>query len=574
MLQSSTPLVATLLRLGVVGKDDWDQGLQEILATCCELLDVDRASFWSFREDPPAIVCDLGFVRAKRSLERGASFEEQGAPEYFAEIRTVQVLAVADTGADPRVRSLADYFETHRVRALLDVPVFAQGRLSGILCHEGVDHPRAWTSRDSELALTLSHTISTMLETRARQNAETCERRAVFLSQAASALAQTLDLAPAQELAVRRAVPVLGDIATLLTYDGRRARRVAQVHVDPGQQPLLDELCGRFGADVDDAGIGAQALRQRQSLLIPVCDREPLRRFGLADAHVDLLMKLRVRSAMSVPLHVRGEVTGALTFFALARTYDREDLRSAEEYALQVATLLENTGLYAEAQAAIRARDEFLGLAGHELRTPLAALDLAVERLRQRLQPAPPELRRSLDTLTRQVRRLSHLSDLIALASARGADDLLLRTEPVDLAAVVRDVALDFADLLAHADCELRLEADGPVVVRGDPTGLEVVLSNLLSNATKFGKGAPIEVSVRREAESAILVVRDHGVGIPPDRIGRVFDRFERAVPCDNFGGLGLGLHISARIVAAHGGQIRADSRDGDGATFTVELPA
>ncbi|WP_170135487.1 sensor histidine kinase [Nannocystis exedens] len=573
---SSTPtdsVVATLLRLGVMGKSDWDGALQQVLEICCDLLTVERASYWSFRDDPAAIACELGYVHSKRLLERGMVVTEGSAPDYFELVRSVNVLAIRDVREDARMSALSGYFHTHAIRGLLDVPVFAQGRLAGILCHEAVGEPRDWTSHDTELALTLSQTLARLLEARARDHAEQSERRAAFLAQVASALADTLDPARAGEIVVRRGIPVLGDICSLIGYDGRRAWRIAAAHVEPAGQRILDELCARYGADIDGPGLGMQALRERQSLLLPVADEATLREAGLVDGHIELLTALRVRSVLSVLLRVRDEITGVLTFAVRSRHYDREDMRFAEAYAQQVGTLLENAKLYAQAQAAIGARDEFLSLAGHELRTPLTALQLAVELLRKALPPTTPTAQRAVDTIARQTTRLSRLTELIVLTARQCDGELPLRFTRLDLAELVRAVTRDFADLFARAGCDLRLHADDGVVIDGDETGLEVVVSNLLANAIKFGKGEPVEVSVRRHGGAVRLVVRDHGIGIPLERLESVFDRYQRAVSLTHFGGLGLGLHITAKIVDAHRGTIRADSRPGEGATFTVELP-
>jgi signal transduction histidine kinase len=117
------------------------------------------------------------------------------------------------------------------------------------------------------------------------------------------------------------------------------------------------------------------------------------------------------------------------------------------------------------------------------------------------------------------------------------------------------------------------VQASGPVDGRWDPSRLDQVLTNLLSNALKFGAGNPVEVTIGEDGGMARLQVVDHGIGIPPAEHGRIFERFARAVAVDNYGGLGLGLYICRTIVEAHGGTIRVESEPGRGATFTVALP-
>jgi signal transduction histidine kinase len=119
----------------------------------------------------------------------------------------------------------------------------------------------------------------------------------------------------------------------------------------------------------------------------------------------------------------------------------------------------------------------------------------------------------------------------------------------------------------------VRIDAEEAVAGVWDPSRLEQVVTNLLTNALKFGPGHPIEVRVHGAGVVAELVVRDYGVGIEPARQPFVFDRFERAVSARHYGGLGLGLYITRRIIQAHGGEVRVASEPGHGATFTVTLP-
>ena len=111
------------------------------------------------------------------------------------------------------------------------------------------------------------------------------------------------------------------------------------------------------------------------------------------------------------------------------------------------------------------------------------------------------------------------------------------------------------------------------MVGQWDRSALERVLGNMLSNATKFGAGKPIEVTLRTQPGSARLNVRDHGIGIDPGQLPRIFDRFARGVSVTNYGGLGLGLYIAQALVQSLGGTITVESTPGQGASFTVTLP-
>ena len=127
--------------------------------------------------------------------------------------------------------------------------------------------------------------------------------------------------------------------------------------------------------------------------------------------------------------------------------------------------------------------------------------------------------------------------------------------------------------ILRAAGCSVSIGTNALVIGRWDPSRLDRVVTNLLSNAMKFGAGKPIEITVGGEGDRARLVVRDHGIGIASEQRYRIFGRFERAVSESRYGGLGLGLYISQRIVHDHGGSIWCESQAGAGATFIVELP-
>jgi signal transduction histidine kinase len=229
------------------------------------------------------------------------------------------------------------------------------------------------------------------------------------------------------------------------------------------------------------------------------------------------------------------------------------------------------------AEEALRARDDFLSVASHELRTPLTNVQLNVEALRRYLRrregTAAPELLARIDSAHGSTQRLAGLIDRLLDVSRLKAGRFELDVERTDLANVAATVVEQNADALAEARCPVTLHASTPVTGDWDRLRLEQVVTNLLSNAMKYGAGAPIEVTVTEDATHARLSVRDHGIGIEPENQARVFAQFERAVSKRDFTGLGLGLWICGQIVALHGGTIGLESTPGRGAEFTVSLP-
>ena len=258
-----------------------------------------------------------------------------------------------------------------------------------------------------------------------------------------------------------------------------------------------------------------------------------------------------------------------------------EDLTYASQQRTLAETLLRRTAeerarLLEERKRAIEARDQFLAIAAHELRTPLATLALLVDHLIATPVPAPeaaPIQTQQLGLLKRQIDRLTMLVVQMLDVSRITGGGLELMPVPVDLRDLVREVLDRFELEIRRRAVAVTFDAPDPVPGAWDAVRVDQVVTNLLSNALKYGEGRPIEISVRGEASRALLVIRDHGVGIPEDEQGKVFGPFARATTTRYHPGLGLGLWIAQQIVHASAGRISVKSRLEEGSTFTVELP-
>lgn len=230
------------------------------------------------------------------------------------------------------------------------------------------------------------------------------------------------------------------------------------------------------------------------------------------------------------------------------------------------------------AQAAVRTRDDFLSLASHELRTPLTSLMLHGQLLQRALEregePPRPAVERFLEQTRRQIGRLTRLVDDMLDISRIAAGRLSLEPEPVELCALAEEVVQRLAPQLRDAGCSVSLDLRGPVEGNWDRYRIDQVLTNVLTNAGRYGAGQPVEVAVRRVGDSAELRVRDQGRGIAPEDQERIFRKFERAVDGSEVSGLGLGLSIVREITGMHGGTVRVESALGQGATFVICLPA
>lgn len=250
----------------------------------------------------------------------------------------------------------------------------------------------------------------------------------------------------------------------------------------------------------------------------------------------------------------------------------KDELRQLND-ALE-ARVQERTG---ELQRALKMRDDFLGVASHEMRTPLGAILLHVDAIvRKAEQDALPreDLIRRLRNLEKQARRMESLvNTLLDVSHPAGGSLSISAGERVDLAEIARDVCERFKPELERHGMELTLRAPAPVIGEWDRLRVEQVFSNLVSNAIKYAPRAPLEIEVAENGNLATATVRDHGPGISGIDQRRIFDRFARAAAPEQAAGFGLGLWIVAQIVSAYGGQIRVTAPPDGGAAFELELP-
>ncbi|WP_375756302.1 ATP-binding protein [Corallococcus exercitus] len=230
-------------------------------------------------------------------------------------------------------------------------------------------------------------------------------------------------------------------------------------------------------------------------------------------------------------------------------------------------------------ESLLSARDEFLSIASHELKTPITSLLLQLQMAERYVKPvegrvvSPERLPRALKVSLAQVDRLTRLvEDLLDVARIR-TGTFALDVQQVDLAQLASDVLERLSGQLAQAGCPTRLDAPHQLPWHVDLHRLEQVLTNLLTNAMRYAPGGPLVVRLQEQGDLARIEVRDHGPGVPEAQRESIFDRFDRGLANRNTGGLGLGLFISKQIVAAHGGTISVEAPPEGGACFVVLLP-
>jgi len=408
------------------------------------------------------------------------------------------------------------------------------------------------------------------------------EKTKAFLSEAGEILTGSLEYKRTLQDVARLAVRGLADWCSVAIQGPNGLAVLSAAHGDPEQESKTRGLLRELPESETrlTRGLG-HVVRMGKSDLCPDTLEAAWVRAALGVDTPERLMALGARSFMCVPLKTRGDTFGAIAFVSVkrGRRYGPVDLGLAEEFVRRAGLAVDNARLFQKAQEALTARDEFLSMASHDLRSPLTSLRLQLQAVHRDLQPgrAGPrsveKLVSRVESMERQTDRMLHMMDALLDITQMTAGRLELKRQKMDLVEVVHGAVSTLDEELRQAGVQVRVHADGPIEGMWDRLRLEQVVDNLLSNAVKYGGGRPVDMGVSMDGTTAKLVVRDQGVGIAPEDQERLFERFERVKLDKGVTGHGVGLWIVRRVVEAHGGKVTVESRLGEGASFIVQLP-
>ncbi|HEU4323639.1 MAG TPA: GAF domain-containing protein [Roseiflexaceae bacterium] len=417
-------------------------------------------------------------------------------------------------------------------------------------------------------------------EQAARQDAEAAQGRARLLAEVSQALAGAQPDPEAVLAQIpQRLATVLGDGCgvRLLSEDGQWLLLAGLFSYNAEQLAALRPL--EEPPRPATVGLTGQVLQTGQPLLLPVIHQEAMLA-QVPPSHHAFLERHPLYSLMIVPLRARGRVIGTVNVSrgAPGNPFTEDELQLLLDLADRAALAIDNARLYSSLQQALHLRETFLSVAAHELKTPLTSLLGQAQLLERRLQRAgllngPHE--RSIATVIAQTRRLNTM--ILALLDVSRLEQGLLRLEraPLDLRALVQQVAGELTPTLTQHSMMMELP-DAPLVIEGDALRLEQVLQNLLSNAVKYSPlGGPVRLALTRAEGEALLVVVDQGIGIPAEALPRLGQRFYRAanVEGSSVSGMGIGLYVVYEIVTLHGGHVAISSAEGQGTTVEIRLP-
>jgi PAS domain S-box-containing protein len=408
----------------------------------------------------------------------------------------------------------------------------------------------------------------------AKADAEYIGERHRFLAEAGRLLAASLNPEETLRMITHLVVPRIADWCTISLLDNEGIPQQLEVaHADPDKLRFALDVQKRYPPDVEDT---MRVVRSGKTELYPEIPDEMLAQTARDDEHLRILRELQLKSAMVVPLKIRDQVLGVITFISSGRAYGEDDREFAESLAARSALALMNARLFTQAQSANQTKADFLAVMSHELRTPLTAIFGYTELLATGITgPLNEKQAKQLERIRSSASHLlSIIEDILNYARSEAGEDQV-RSENVLLSDVVRESLNIVQPAAREKGLSLKHELRQDCVLKTDRAKVRQVLINLLGNAVKFTKEGSVEIVAECDAQQATLVVRDTGVGIAEKDLELVFEPFRQlqSATTRTEGGTGLGLAVTKRFLDLLGGSIEVESTVGKGTAFTVRIP-
>ena len=338
---------------------------------------------------------------------------------------------------------------------------------------------------------------------------------------------------------------------------------------------ILDvQMPGMNGFELAELMRGTEKTKNIPIVFVSAAGREMNYAFkGYESGAVDFLHK---------PLDIHAVKSKVNVFVELYRQSKamKHQVEALEQSRREQETLLAQLKItQGELEHAVRMRDDFMSIVSHEVRTPLNGLILETQLRKMHLARdnaaafSMDKMQAMVDRDERQIQSLIRLIEDMLDVSRIRTGKLSIRPSTFDLSHTVANLLESFAAQISAAQSQVNFTVCQSVTGQWDEFRIEQVVSNLLTNALRYGARKPVDVSVYVEGGNAIIDVRDQGIGISEENQQRIFHQFERVAGSDVVSGLGLGLFISEQIIAAHNGTISVHSTLGEGALFRVSLP-
>lgn len=381
---------------------------------------------------------------------------------------------------------------------------------------------------------------------------------------------------------VQHLVPEFGDwcLIDLLQPDGSLLRYSEARSMSREKSLAIDEIRRRYPPNPSaEVGLG-YAIRTGQPQMLHGIQQNSMRKTSKDPEYRRLWEIVDVVSFIAVPIMVRGRIYGGFGVDSLTpgRYFTQRDFIFIQELAGLLGLALERAELIRDISKSNQQKDEFLAMLSHELRSPLSAILGWTKVLRLKINDPVFNAQRALETIERNAEVQRSLVEDILDISLVTLGRMRIKEDNVDLNALLEKLVESNFPQAQSQRLTLRFEEyEAPLIVRGDPRRLHQAFANLMNNAIKFSEdGGTVEISVRRSEETFKISIRDHGIGIEPEFLPHVFERFRQGDGAQKRlrSGMGLGLALVRHIIELHGGRVEAFSEGVDrGSTFTVTLP-
>ena len=518
--------------------EGFDTRLRSILPLAAGALRVQRLSVWRFADGRSTIRCDGLYSVSTGGYDSGAVLHRRDAPEYFDAIEHERVVEAHDAQNDPRTSGFtAGYLIPNGIGAMLDVPLRHDNATVGVLCAEHVGGTRAWTVDEQNFAVAVSNLIVVALVEEERRQA----------------LARLAD----SEARARLIVDTAHDAFIGIDSDGNVVAWNAQAEATFGWaraevvgRSLAETIVPPAFRDAHTAGMRRFHETGEAPGVNPRLERTALHRSG---------------REFPIELTITSPIPAATGYFFAAFLRDISDRRERDAELRRARDA---------AEAATRAKSEFLANISHELRTPLNGV-LGYAQLLQRDRAMNAPQREAIEAIGRCGSQLLDLINDVLDLSKIEAGRLDLDEGPTDLTQVLTDLKYVVAETAAHKGLTvtMTLDPEVPRTVILDGRHLRQVLLNLLGNAVKFTSVGEVRVGISNADGRLAFEVVDTGPGIEPEAITEIFSAFTQTKAGAEAGGTGLGLTISDHLITKMGGSLKVDSVLGAGSRFSFTLP-
>lgn len=566
-------IVAATGQFGIE-EQDTELLMDRVVRAIGETLGVDHCSIFELLPDGKSFRLTSG-TGWKRGLVRRIIIKgEEGIYEGYT-LKQNKPVIVTDITREKRFE-FSHILEGHPVVSAVSVPISGRVQPFGVLSVH-TSKKRIFSKDDINFIRSMANVLATTFERKASRE------ELALMASLNTQLTSSLNPQESLKNLVQLVVPHFAEFSEVyVKQDGEKTELIEVAAKEKSKGQALLELVKQYPPEESSKRPLGKVLHSGRGLLISVVTPNWIEKVAEDEGHKELLEKLSLRSLIIVPVKLRSQTIGVITFGSThkGRVYGHRDLQIAQEIANRAAVAIDNGRLYKEAQEAIQARDEFLSIASHELKTPLTSLLLQLQTVLHSIKNeslASFSIDRtlaSLESMIGQSKRINRLVNDLLNISLITTGKMNLEKEEADLTTIVQDVALRLKEQAEKSGSSISIEGEKSIVGYWDKIRLEQVVTNLLTNAIKYGNKKPVQVQVSNSNKTANLVVIDQGIGIPKDKQKTVFDRFTRATNAKkSYKGLGVGLYLVQQIVRAHGGTIEVTSKPNKGSTFSVTLP-